>query len=73
MTKQLDNNPQGTANIVDDRVLAVVTPEMEQFASEYGLFIVSIGQKYINALSPDFTTESSLEIFKREYWGRKWY
>jgi len=56
-----------------NRVLAVVTPEMEKFANEYGLFIVSVGQKYINALSPDFTTESSMEIFKKQYWGTKWF
>ena len=56
-----------------NRVLAVVTPEMEQFAAEYGLFIVSVGQKYINMLSPYYTTESAMEIFKREYWGKKWY
>lgn len=53
--------------------ITAVTPEMERFATEYGLFIVSIGQIYINALSPHFTTESSMEIFKRQYWGRDWF
>lgn len=63
--KQLDNN-------TNNHSAKTVTPEMEAFAMEYGLFIVTIGQKYINALSCEFTTENIMDIFKERYWGTDW-
>jgi len=55
-----------------NRFLAVVTPAMKSFAGEYALWIVSVGQNYINALSPKFTTEDSMCIFLRDYYGKGW-
>jgi|JI6StandDraft_1071083.scaffolds.fasta_scaffold145693_2 hypothetical protein len=53
-------------------VLVAVTPEMIKFAEEYALWIVTVGQNYINALSPKFTTESSMKIFIDNYYSKDW-
>jgi hypothetical protein len=53
-------------------VLVEVTPEMIKFAEEYALWIVTFGQNYINALSPKFTTESSMKIFIDNYYSKDW-
>ncbi len=49
-----------------------VSSDMRKFAEEYALWIVSVGQRYINALSPDFTTESAMDIFINKYYGKGW-
>lgn len=53
-------------------VLVAVTPEMIKFAEEYALWIVTVGQNYINALSPNFTTQSSMKIFIDNYYSKDW-
>ena len=53
-------------------LLAVVSSDMRKFGEQYALFIITVGQRYINALSPHFTTESSMDIFIRDYWGKDW-
>jgi hypothetical protein len=53
-------------------LLVAVTPEMIKFAEEYALWIVTVGQNYINALSPKFTTESSMKIFIDNYYSKDW-
>ena len=50
----------------------MVSSEMREFEESYSLWIITIGQKYINALSPDFTTESHMDIFINKYWGKDW-
>lgn len=55
-----------------NNVLVAVTPEMIKFAEEYALWIVTVGQNYINALSPKFTTESSMKIFIDNYYTKDW-
>lgn len=55
-----------------NNVLVAVTPEMIKFAEEYALWIVTVGQNYINALSPKFTTESSMKIFIDNYYSKDW-
>ena len=45
-----------TAKTDANTVLVAVTPEMIKFAEEYALWIVTVGQNYINAISPKFTT-----------------
>ena len=64
----LKNNTPTDAN----NVLVAVTPEMIKFAEEYALWIVTVGQNYINALSPKFTTESSMKIFIDNYYSKDW-
>jgi len=49
-----------------------VSSNMKAFAQEYVLWIFSVGQKYINALSHDFTTESAMDIFIDKYYGKGW-
>jgi len=49
-----------------------VSTEMRKFAEEYSVWLISNGQKYINALSPDFTTENHMDIFIRDYYGKNW-
>ena len=49
-----------------------VSSDMIAFAQEYALWMFSVGQKYINALSPDFTTESAMDIFIDKYYGKGW-
>jgi hypothetical protein len=58
--------------ISSNSVLADVTPSMRVFAEEYSLWIITQGQKYINALSPKFTTRSSMDIFLESYYGKGW-
>ena len=53
-------------------LLAVVSSDMRKFGEQYALFVITVGQKYINALSPHFTTESSMDIFIRDYWNKDW-
>jgi len=53
-------------------VLVAVTPEMRGFAEEYALWLVTAGQKYINALSDKFTTESTMDIFIDNYYSKNW-
>jgi len=45
-----------------------VSTEMRKFSEEYAVWLISNGQKYINAMSPDFTTENDMDIFIRECW-----
>ena len=65
------NNKHETANGTKP-VLVAVSPEMIKFAEEYALWIVTVGQNYINALSPKFTTESSMKIFIDNYYSKDW-
>ena len=53
-------------------LLAVVSSDMRKFGEQYALFIITVGQRYINALSSHFTTESSMDIFIRDYWNKDW-
>lgn len=52
--------------------IAQPTAEMIVFAQEYALWTISVGQKYINALSPQFTTENSMNIFIEKYYLKDW-
>ena len=49
-----------------------ISCDIQNFANEYTLWVISVGQKYINALSPDFTTESSMDIFINKYYNKGW-
>jgi len=49
-----------------------ISEEMKKFAEEYALWIITIGQKYINALSTDFTTNNVMNIFISNYYGKDW-
>jgi hypothetical protein len=49
-----------------------VTPEMIAFANEYTFWFISVGQNYVNALSPNFTTKSSMDIFIENYYLKNW-
>jgi hypothetical protein len=53
-------------------MLAVVSDDMRKFGEQYAFFIITTGQRYINTLSPHFTTESIMEIFIRDYWSKDW-
>lgn len=45
-----------------------VSDEMRKFSEEYAVWLISNEQKYINAMSPDFTKENNMDIFIRECW-----
>jgi len=68
MNKDSKNNETEQCTIPVVRV----SSDMRKFTEEYALWIVSVGQKYINALSPNFTTESAMDIFIDKYYGKGW-
>ena len=70
--KQLEETIKEVNKISSNSMLADVTPSMRAFAEEYSLWIITQGQKYINALSPKFTTRSSMDIFLESYYGKGW-
>jgi len=50
MTKLSKNNPQGTANIADDRMLAtVVRPQMANEANVLSINIIKVGLLFQNS------------------------
>ena len=49
-----------------------VTPLMKSFALEYALWSVTEGKKYLDVLSPNFTTENSVDIFSEKYYQKDW-
>lgn len=48
----MEKNDKNTTNAGNEAntLLPTVTPEMKIFAQEYSLWVVTYGQKYINAL-----------------------
>ena len=60
-------------NIKNARSNEEVEKEAETFASQYGLWIITDGQKYINALSKDFDSKmETVKYFKENIYGTNW-
>lgn len=71
--KEQKVEPSAEAAIVGHTVLPAVTSEMKKFAQEYSLWVITYGQAYMNALSPQFDVNNDpMEIFLSKYYGKKW-
>lgn len=49
-----------------------VSDEVRKFIESYTVWLLSLGQKYTSHSSPDFSEEDPVDIFIRDYYGKKW-